>query len=293
MKQLIFLSIILLACLYSYSQNDSAYSQIDSAYLQNDSARTSLTVGIIYSNHASYYGQRAAEATPYVAGAASLRFPSGIYFSGMAYKLLRDSGSLVSAGSLGAGIELKLSKKLTADLSYSHTFYPANSPFLQAANNNTATAALSYAYWLTSALTVDYAFGKQQDIFGIFNTSKFISFGNLFSRNDGIAITPSIEIAAGTKRFYQTYLTEKRLRDSVLGLPLPPLLGSPSDEPTNTTTTSTQFDLLSYSFRLPLSYYRSRYLLEVAYQFSIPVDETTSGSGEYHSFFNLGFYYQF
>src|SRR5688572_1045403 len=109
MKQLIFLSIILLARLYSYSQNDSAYAQIDSTDLQNDSARTSLTLGVTYSNHASYYGQRAVEATPYVAGAASLRFASGIYFSAMAYKLLRDSGSVVSAGSLGAGIEVKLS----------------------------------------------------------------------------------------------------------------------------------------------------------------------------------------
>ncbi len=284
MKKIIIFSIFSLGLYTAQAQEDST----------QEVKKNTLTLGVTYTNNASYYGQKPEEKTPYVAGVASYKLKSGIYFSGSAYRLLNDSAKFASASSLGIGYGFGIGKKLSADISYSHTFYPAYSPFLQAANNNTASASLNYQYFLNSGIAVDYAFGKQNDVFTTFSTNKDIVLGHLFNQKDGISITPGVEIVAGTQRFYETYVEEKRVRDSILGLPIPPLLGGGGGTTTTTTTkVSTDFNLLSYNFKLPLSYYRSSYLLELSYQLSLLSKEAESGAGTTNSFVNLSFYYQF
>lgn len=273
-----------------FAQADSTNAAVET---DTTKSKATLTLGASYANDASYYGQRAQESMPYVAASATYRLRSGIYFSGMGYKLLNDSGSTVSASSLGAGISFNLSKKLSADISYSHTFYPSHSPFLQAANADNVSASLTWENWLSTTANVDYAFGKTQDVFVTLGTSKFINLGSLFSPKDFISLTPAVDIAGGTQHFYETYVTEKRLRDSLLGLPLPPVFGGSDPDTETTTTTSTSFDLLSYNFRLPLAYNRARYLLEVAYQLSVLGKKTESGAGKTNSFLTVSFYYQF
>lgn len=254
--------------------------------------KNTLTLGVSYANNASYYGQKSEEKTPYVAAVASYRLKSGLYFTGTAFRLLDDSAKLASASSLGIGYGFKLGEKWVADLSYSHSIYPDYSPFLQAANNNTASASLNYNYFLTSGISADYAFGKQSDIFVTFSNSKDIGLGSLFSKKDGVSIAPSIEIVGGTQRFYNTYVEDKKFRDSLVGLILP-ILGGGGSTPNTATKESTSFDLLSYTFKLPLSYYRSKYLLELSYELSILSKKAQTGAGNANSFFNASFYYQF
>ena len=125
-------------------------------FAQTDSTKTTtkstLTLAAIYTNNASYYGQKAAEPTPYVAVAAVYQLKSGIYFTGQTYKLLNDNTSDISAGALGAGINFMMGKKLETDLSYSHSFYPSYSPLLQAANVDNASLAFSLdSSWITNS----------------------------------------------------------------------------------------------------------------------------------------------
>ena len=282
MRYVLLLSITWLCSLPAFAQTDST---------QDNDKRTTLTLGAAYSNNANYYGQKAEEKMPYVAASATLKLRSGIYFSGTGYKLLNDSGAIVSAGSAGAGIAFNLGKKWAADLGYSHTFFPDNSPFLQAANPDNVSASLNYAYWMTTGVNVDYAFGQQQDLFVTLSTEKLISLGSLFRGKDLITLTPSIEVVGGTQRFYETYITAKNLRDSLLGILLPPLGNDP--EPASTTTTTTSFDLLSYNLKVPLAYNRAHYMIEVAYQLSILGKKAASGAGTSNSFLNFSIYYQF
>lgn len=275
----------------------SCFAQADSTAVATEQDTTqrkaTLTLGAVYANNASYYGQRAQESMPYIAASATYRLRSGIYFSGMGYKLLNDSASTLSATSLGAGISFNLSKNLSADISYSHTFYPAHSPFLQAANADNVSASLTLENWLSTTANVDYAFGKTQDIFVTLGTGKFINLGSLLSPKDFVSLTPAVEVAAGTQHFYETYVSEKKLRDSLLGILLPPVLGGGGSSAETTTTTSTSFDLLSYSLKLPLAYNRAHYLFEVAYQLSVLGKQSETGTGKTNSFFTLSFYYQF
>jgi hypothetical protein len=269
-------------------------AQADSTATPDSTSKATLTLGASYSNNASYYGQRAQENMPYVAASATYRLRSGIYFTGMGLKLLNDSGSAISATSLGAGISFQLIKNLTADLSYSHTFYPAHSAFLQAANADNISASLTLENWLSSTASVDYAFGKTQDVFVTLGTSKFINLGSLLSPKDFVSLTPAIEVTGGTQHYYETYVTEKKLRDSLLGILIPPIFGGPGNGGTTThTSIATSFDLLSYNLKLPLAYNRAHYLLEVAYQLSVLGKKARTGTGNTNSFFTCSFYYQF
>ncbi len=285
MKPLILLTTSIIFSAYCFAQTDST------ATTDSTTPKSTFTLGAVYANDASYYGQRSQENTPYGAVAATYRFASGFYLSGLAYKLLNEKTSSVSASSLGAGVNFKLSKKLSADLSYSHSFYPSSSPLLQAANANNASVAITFASWLNVNVTGDYAFGKTNDGFVTGGFSKSI---NLFSigKKDIVTINPSADVVAGTQHFYQTYLTEKKLRDSVLGIILLPVTGQPS-QPQSKTVATTSFNLLSYNFKLPLAYNRAHYVVEAAYQYSLLSDKAQSGAGKNNSFVTLSFYYQF
>lgn len=262
-------------------------------FAQQDSGRTTLTLAAIYSTNADYYGQKAAEKLPYLVANATIQFPSGIYFSGMAYKLLDHSEGIVSASSLSAGYGFKLSKTLSADLSYSHTFFPANSPFLQVANANTASGSLSLAHLFTTGITADYAFGKEEDIFLTLSNSHNFNLGSLFG-NDLVSLSPSIDVIAGTTHFYKTYVTEKQRRDSLLGLPVfNPFPGNSGNNTNTTSEPAQEFSLFSYNLKLPLAYSRSGYMLEASYQLSLLQKDIEASKNNITSFFNFSFYYQF
>ncbi len=229
---------------------------------------------------------------PYAALAASYRFRSGFYLSALTYKLINEKTSGVSAASVGAGFSFKLAEKLTADLGYSHSFYPENSPLLQAGNADNASVGLIYASWVNVNLTGDYMFGETKDAFVTGGLSRSV---NLFSigAKDIVTINPSADVVAGTQHFYETYLTQKKFQDSLLGGILNPVTGAPGSSSNTTTVAKTSFNVLSYNFKLPLAYNRAHYVLEAAYQLSLLSKEAQTGAGQANSFLTLSFYYQF
>jgi hypothetical protein len=282
MKSLSVLALVLLMAVTGFCQEN-----VDST----ETPRTTFTLGAQYANNSNYYGQRPLNATPYTAVIASVRFPSGFYFTGMAYRLLKDTSALVSAGSISAGLNFKMGEKWTGDISFSHALYGKNSPFLQASLNNTASATVTHQWWMNTALTVDYSFGETSDMFATLATSKFIPFGSLFSSKDGIAITPELSATAGTQHFYKSYVSNKILQDSIAGLPIP-IFGSETRSDT-ITTSSTSFSLLTYNLKIPLSYYRAHYVVEAAAEFSTLSEHVTLSPKSINTFFTLSFYYQF
>ncbi len=274
-----------------FSAGTVCFAQTDSSTAATSNAKNTLTLAAIYANDASYYGQKAAEPIPYVAAAAVYQLKSGLYFTGQSYKLLNDNTSSVSAAALGAGINFKMGKKLETDLSYSHSFYPSYSPFLQAANADNASLAFSLdSMVIKPKLTFDYAFGKTNDAFATAAISKSI---NLFSitPKDIITIEPAVSIVGGTQHFYQTYITQKKLHDSLLGMPLPGLGNSSTSSHTDSTTT-TDFNVLSYNFTIPLAYNRSHYLIQAEYQLSL-LSNHVAANKQINSFLTFSFYYQF
>ena len=290
MKPLTTLIIAALWSAHGYGQTDTLAKP---AATDSAATKSSLTLGVVYANNANSYGQRAQENIPYIAGGATYRFRSGIYLSGLAFKILNDTSAFVSATNLGAGINFKLGKKWSADLNYSHTFYPQYSPFLQASSPDNAAVALIYENWLTAKLNVDYAFGQSSDIFVTAAIGKAINLGSITAK-DVLTITPEFNVVGGTQHFYQTYISEKKLRDSLLGVLLSPITGTPPTESsTTTTTTTTTFNLISYNLKFPIAYSRANYMFEIEYQLAVLSNKAQTGAGQANSFFNASFYYQF
>jgi hypothetical protein len=254
--------------------------------------KNTLTLAVVYANNASYFGQRPNETTPYAALAATYQFKSGFYLAGLAYKLLNDNSSDISAANLGAGISWKFNKKLSGDIRYTHSFYPKLSPLIQSVNTENINLGLKHNSWLETTLSGDYAFGQTNDVFATAGIAKDI---NLFSigKKDIVSIKPFLSVVAGTQRFYETYVTEQKLRDSLLGVITGPIFGTPSGGTETTTVSKNSFDLLSYNFELPVSYSRAHYVVEAAYQLSLLSNKAQTGPGNLNSFFTLSFYYQF
>ena len=284
MKSLILFFMLAMSSAFCFGQTDSAAT--DSIL-----AKSTLTLAAVYANDASYYGQKAQQKNPYVAVAANYQLKSGIYFTAQSYKLLNDNTSSVSATAIGAGVNFKLGKKLTTDLSYSHSFYPSYSPLLQAANVDNASLVFSYDGWIKPSLTGDYAFGKTSDAFVTGGLSKSI---NLFSisQKDIVTVSPSADLVAGTQHFYQTYITQKKLHDSILGIAPIPVLGNPSSSRHTDTVATTSFNVLSYNFKIPLAYNRSHYVLQAEYQLSL-LSNHVAAAEKVNSFLTFSFYYQF
>ncbi|RYY62982.1 MAG: hypothetical protein EOO05_00675 [Chitinophagaceae bacterium] len=254
--------------------------------------RSTFTLGSSYMNNANYYGQKSAGKTPYIALVASYHHRSGFYLNGLGYRLLNDSSTLGSAYALGAGYDFAIDSNLKADLSYSYTFFPKLSPFLQAANPHNANLTLTRTGWVDVTLGIDYTFGKTNDAFATAGVSKQIGLGSLFG-NDLVTFTPAINVTAGTQKFYEYYVEEKRTRDSLLGLPVPPIFGGGGTTTTTTARQKTRVDLLSYNLKLPLAYSRAHYTLEVACQLSLLSNKAQTDPGKLNSFLGASFYYQF
>lgn len=253
--------------------------------VRDEKKKTTLTLAAIYNTNADYYGQTADRKLPYILANATVSFPFKLSFSVSSYKLL-DSTKGITATVLGVGYDFSLAKNLNAGVNYSHTFNAINSPLLQASNTDNASANINYKYWLTTGLTLDLAFGDEQDGFLTFTNSKEIDLGS-FTEKDIISLTPTIEIVGGTQHFYQSYTTTQKNRKRIIGGILQP------PKTTTTTVATTKFNLLSYNFSLPLSYSRSSYMIEATYKLSILGKNVEAVSRTPKSFFNLGFYYQF
>lgn len=283
--------IIILTCLHA---SISCVAQTDSTKVADSlpKQKSSLTLAAVYANDASYYGQRAQNLNPYAALAATYQHKSGIYLSGLAYRLLNEKTAEISAATLGAGINMKLGKKLFADLNFTHSFYETSSPLIQSVNTENAGIAVTHKGWLESSISGDYSFGTTEDYFTSAALAKDISLFQV-GKNAIVSIKPVLSVVAGTQRYYKSYVTQQQARDSALGIITTPIFGSPNPETVTTEKEAVSFNLLSYNFELPVSYSRGRYLLEAAYQVSLLSDKVRSGAGDINQFGKLSFYYQF
>jgi hypothetical protein len=255
-----------------------------------EAKKTTVTLATIYNSNANYYGQTTLEPLPYVLGNVSVKFLNGFFLSASAYKLV-NVGSGISGADLTAGFDFNLSKNLTSSLSYSRSFYPDNSLLLQATNLNTISGSLAYDFkYFTSSFNVDYIPGQDGALFTTLNFSKSIDLGSLSSK-DYFSIDPSFSIVGGTQRITTSEEVPPPSKGGGLFGQLP--LNKDKRKPEYKTVESTSFDLFSYNLKLPVSYNRTSYSIEAAYQGTILSNRFEGASNKPLSFFTLGFYYMF
>jgi hypothetical protein len=278
-----------LLCIAIVLVSGKLYAQ--TAKPKEEASKTTLTLAAIYSNNVSYYGQSTSDKLPYLLGNATLRLPDGIYCSAGAYKLTNIGGG-ISETDLGVGYAHDFSEQFNADISFTRSFFPKNSPLLQASNENNANFTANYNWpWFKSSLSADYAFGQENDFFVGFSNSKNIDLCTVFDENDQLSIEPAVEIVAGTQHFFNTYKQEKIKRNNGKGNGA--ANGNGNGKTETITTSKSSFNVLTYNFKLPLTYSRSVYLAEIAYQFSLISNTAITEAKKQQSYLSISFYYQF
>ena len=267
------------------------YISLSSLFAQTDTTaikKPVLTIASIFKSNIDYYGQVTEQKLPYVLVNANYKLPFGLYFSGGGYKLFGVDDA-ISEIDFGIGYSYQIGEKLGLGLAYTRSFFPENSPVLQASNPNNINFSTTYHFKpFDVSADADYAFGKESDYFTSATVAKNIELGSLFGDNFYWGINPSLVTTAGTTKFVNTYLVTQGKNNN----------GKGSGSNKNVTTIevneiNTKFKMLSYSFKLPVNFYSGNYLAELSYQFSILNPLANTNITKQQSFFGVAFYYQF
>lgn len=251
--------------------------------------KPTLTLATIYSSNANYYGQTAVERLPYVLAYGGLAFNSGFSISATGYKILNVDGAS-SGADLTAGFDFNLSKNLTGGISYTRSFFPDSSFFLQSANLNMFSGKLGYDFnWLTAGLNADYNPGPERALYLSFDVKKSIEL-IAFNQSDYISIEPGFEVVGSTQQI--TSSEEVPPSNQVNGIGIIKLPGRGLNQnPEYRTVESTSFGVLSYNLKLPVAYSTRKFMVEAGYQASVISRDTEASFKNPRSFFSLGLYY--
>lgn len=254
-----------------------------------DSSKATLTLTTIAANNINYFGQSTTERYPYILFNANYRMSNGLYFTAGGYQLLNVGGAL-SETDLGLGYTMPITSKMDLDLAYSRSFYPSNSPLLQASNANNINATLSREdNFVSSSFETCYAFGKESDIFLTLNVKKQLTINVLPNTKNIFYIEPALEFVAGTSHYLSYYTTTQLIKNgNGKGI------GNTGKTVTETAAmANSTFGMLSYNLKLPIGLSRGNYLLEACYQFSIINNQINQEVRKHQSYISLAFYYQF
>ncbi len=259
----------------------------DTVKSQNN--KPGLTLATIYSSNANYYGQTAAERLPFVLGYAGLTFNSGFFISATGYKIV-NADAASSGADLSAGFDFNLSKNLSAGISYTRSFYPDSSFFLQSQNLNMFSGKLGYDFnWLTAGINADYNPGQQSALYLSADLKKSIELV-AFNESNYLSIEPALEFIGSTQQI--TSSEEIPQSGGSTGGGIIKLPGRTfNQKPQYRTVEKTSFTPLSYNFKLPVAYNTRKFMVEAGYQASIIVADTESSVKNPRSFFSLGLYY--
>ena len=251
--------------------------------------KPTITLATIYSSNANYYGQTTSEPLPYLLAYGGLAFKSGFSISATGYKILNADGAS-SGADLTAGYDFNLSKNLSAGLSYTRSFYPDSSFFLQSQNLNMFSGKLGYDFnWLTSGLNADYIPGQEGGLYLSFDVKKSIELV-AFNQSDYISIEPRFEVVGSTQQITST--EEVPPSNQNMGIGIIKLPGRRFDQkPEYRTVETTSFGVLSYNFKLPVAYSTRKLMVEAGYQASLISRDTEASFKNPRSFFSLGLYY--
>jgi hypothetical protein len=251
--------------------------------------KPTLTLATIYSSNANYYGQTAAGRLPYVLAYGGLAFNSGFFISATGYKILNVGGASSGAG-LTAGFDFNLSENLTGGISYTRSFFPDSSFFLQSENLNMFSGKLGYDFnWLTAGLNADYNPGQERALYLSFDVKKSIEL-IAFNQSDYISIEPGFELIGSTQQITSSEEVPSSNEGKGIGIIKLPGRGL-NQKPEYRTVESISFGVLSYNFKLPVAYNTRKFMVEAGYQASVISRDTETSFKNPRSFFSLGLYY--
>ena len=251
--------------------------------------KRSITVGANYGSDVLFFGRTGPIKYPFVGTDIIYNTKSGFFIYGSEIKVL-GYNPFVDEIDLGTGYLYNYTKHFTGTISYTHFFFNKDAAqVIRSASTNDINFKNAYDWKIAqSSIVTDYLFGKASDFFITLNTSKYIetNFG-IFDDKDYLSINPTVSAIFGTQNFVQRYSDDHGYQSQLYNILLPgeahPSLGFNNG----------RFNVLNYSFKLPVAYNRPHYTLEASWKYAIPVNVEGELHNRHEVFFNLTFFYVF
>ncbi|WP_374948812.1 hypothetical protein [Mucilaginibacter sp.] len=249
--------------------------------------KNSASAGITYGSDALFFGRTGPIKYPFISADMILNYKSGFFIYGSALKVLGYK-PILDEIDVGGGYFYRLSKKFTGTVSYTRFIFNNESSIIKSASTNDINFKNSYDWkYLKTSVIGDYLFGKSNDIFITVSNSKYIeSPFSIFDQTDYLSLNPTFNFILGTQNFVQRYSVDHQYQIEANNIYI-------MNENGRRARANAKFNMLNYSFKLPLAYNRSHYTLEAAWKYSIPVNVEGSLKNRRESFFNFTFYYVF
>ena len=258
--------------------------------------KQSVSVGIEYGSDVSFFGRTNPSRYPFTTTDAIYNSKIGLFGYASAWKVL-SSVPLIDEFDLGAGYSFKLSKNFKGALSYTRFLYSQEADIIKSSSTNDIDFKNTIDFkWFNTNISLDYLFGKSSDFFVTLNNSRYFeSKWSVFDDKDYLTFTPSVNIIWGTQNFVEQYTIDHDVTNDHNNPKNGPGHYTPPTPPPNNTYTvnDTEFNMLSYGFKLPVGYNRPHYTVEASYRYAIPVNVQGNLLNTHESFFNLTFYYVF
>jgi hypothetical protein len=249
--------------------------------------KRSLSAGINYGSDALFFGRTGPITYPYMSVDLVYNTKGGFFVYGSALRLLGYRTS-VDEVDVGGGYLYRPSKRFSGAISYNRFIFNKEERIIESATSNDINLKNSYD-WKPFKTTVllDYLFGKSSDFFVTLTQSKYIEPKfNIFTDNDYLSFNPGISAILGTQNFVERYSLDHQDR-----LNADNIYRFGPNAPTQ--YNNGRFNMLNYSFKVPVAYNMPHYTFEFSYKYSIPVNVEGALENKHESFFNLTFFYLF
>jgi hypothetical protein len=248
--------------------------------------KRSISAGVSYGSDVLFFGRTGPVKYPFVTADLIYNTKSGIFLYGSAFKVLGYAP--VDEVDLGGGYFYKFSKAFSGSASYTRFIFARDAAqVIKSASSNDINFKNSYDWkYLKTSAVLDYLFGKSNDIFLTVSNSKYWeSSWSIFDDQDFLSFNPSFNFILGTQNFVQRYSLDHHFRDEAANISI-------QYDP-RYASRNRRFNMLNYSFKIPVAYNRPHYTFEFSYKYSIPVNVEGVLLNRRESFYNLTFYYVF
>jgi hypothetical protein len=248
--------------------------------------KQSISVGINYGSDAMFFGRTGPITYPFLSTDVVYNSKSGFFVYGSVLRLI-GYRTFVDEVDLGGGYLYRPSKRFSGSISYNRFIFNKEKRIIESATSNDINWKNSYDWKpFKSTVIFDYLFGQSNDFFMTITQSKYFETkGNVFTDEDYLSFNPGISAILGTQNFVKTYSLEHQDRLGAINIYK---FGTGPYSVNNG-----RFNLLNYSFKLPIAYNTPHYTFEVAYKYSIPVNVEGALQNKRESFLNLTFFYLF
>lgn len=255
--------------------------------------KQSVSAGVNYGTDVSFFGRTSQYRYPFLSTDVIYNSKPGLFVYGSLWKVLASTPT-VDEFDAGMGYHYRFSKQFKSDISYTHFYINDKSQIIKSSATNDINFKNSFDWkYVKTSATLDYLFGKSTDFFITINNSKYFeSSWSVFDDKDYLTFEPAFTMIFGTQNFVQNFTQDHDFLNPPPGHSGPPKHYDPYP-PDDAASKNSEFNLLNYSFKLPIAYNRPHYTLEAAYKYAIPVNVQGALINNHESFFNLTFYYVF